>query len=43
MPVSSAHVEGWMLFLYEFEAVFDGKKLIPHWRFNQGINMRRSF
>jgi hypothetical protein len=43
MRVTNAIVEGWMLFLDEFEGVLDGKKLIPHWRFDQGINMRRFF
>jgi len=27
----------------KFEAILQGKKLIPHWRFDEGINMRRFF
>lgn len=36
-------VTGWQRFLDEFEAVLQGKKLIPHWRFDQGVNLRRIF
>jgi hypothetical protein len=25
------------------EALLQGKKLIPHWRFDQGVNLRRIF
>jgi hypothetical protein len=32
-----------MAFLDEFEALLKGEKLIPHWRFEQGINLRRLF
>ena len=34
---------GWHQFLDEFDALLQGKKLIPHWRFDQGVNLRRIF
>ena len=43
MQVSQERIDGWMLFLDELEALLDGKKLLPHWRFDQGINVRRVF
>ena len=43
LRVTQNQFDGWMLFLDEFEAVLNGKKLIPHWRFDQGINIRRFF
>jgi hypothetical protein len=43
MRVTQERVDGWMQFLDEFEAVLKGTKLIPHWRFDQGINLRRFF
>ena len=43
LQVSEEQVEGWMLFLDEFEALLAGRKLLPHWRFDQGINLRRVF
>jgi hypothetical protein len=43
MRVTQERVDGWMQFLDEFEAVLKGTKLVPHWRFDQGINMRRFF
>jgi hypothetical protein len=43
MQVTQQQVDGWQTFLGEFEAILQGKKLIPHWRFDEGINMRRFF
>jgi len=44
MRVTSERVEGWNLFLDEFEAVLTGERLIPHWRFlGRGVNLRRMF
>ena len=43
MPVTQETVEGWMLFLDEFEAILKGEKLVPHWRLARGINIRRVF
>lgn len=41
--VSREQVEAWQLVLDELDALLDGTKLMPHWRFDQGINMRRVF
>lgn len=43
VPVTQATVDGWMAFLGEFDAILQGKKLIPHWRLAKGINFRRVF
>lgn len=43
MPVTQQAVDGWMLFLGEFEAILKGEKLVPHWRLAKGINIRRVF
>ncbi len=42
-PVDDAIIDGWLLVMAEFEAVLDGKKLMPHWRFEKGFNVRRFF
>ena len=41
MRITAELVAGWQLFLNEFEALLQGKKLIPNWRFDQGVNLRR--
>ncbi len=43
MPVSEEQVTGWHALLDEFDALLDGRTLIPHWRFKKGINLRRVF
>ena len=43
MTVTQETVDGWMLFLGEFDALLTGRKLIPHWRLEKGINLRRVF
>jgi hypothetical protein len=43
LAVTQEQIDGWMLFLGEFEALLKGEKLLPHWRFEQGINLRRMF
>ena len=42
-PVTGEVIDGWMQFLDHFEAVLDGKLLLPHWRLAQGVNLRRVF
>ena len=42
-PVDDAIIDGWILVMDEFEAVLDGKKLMPHWRFEKGFNLKRLF
>lgn len=43
MTVTQERVDGWLMFLDEFEALLQGRKLLAHWRFTEGINMRRVF
>lgn len=45
MRVDGVRLEAWMMFLDEFQAVLEGRKLLPHWRFggNRGVNLRRVF
>ncbi len=42
-PVDDAIIDGWLLVMDEFESVLDGKKLMPHWRFEKGFNVKRFF
>ena len=42
-PVTQQTVDGWMVFLGEFDQLLQGKKLIPHWRLDKGIDVRRVF
>lgn len=41
--VRADQIVAWMEVLDEVEALLDGTKLMPHWRFNKGVNMRRVF
>jgi hypothetical protein len=43
VQVSADTIAAWRAVLDEAEAVIDGKKLVPHWRFNQGFNLARVF
>ncbi|MDA9982387.1 hypothetical protein N9H39_06545 [Gammaproteobacteria bacterium] len=43
MSVTEIQVSAWQQFLNEFDALLQGEKLLPHWRFRQGINLRRFF
>ena len=43
MPVSQEQLDAWLKALDEFDAVLDGRKLLPHWRFMQGVNLRKVF
>jgi hypothetical protein len=40
---TDAQIDGWLQVMQEFEAVLDGKKLMPHWRFDKGMNVKRFF
>lgn len=42
MTISAERVAAWMNALDAFDAVLDGRKLIPHWRTEKGINMKRA-
>ena len=41
--VNAERIAAWYQVLDEADAILDGEKLIPHWRFEQGINLRRVF
>jgi hypothetical protein len=41
MQITQPRVDTWLAALDEFDAVLDGRKLIPHWRFQKGVNLRR--
>lgn len=41
--VTQEAIDGWLMLLDEYEAVLQGKKLLPHWRFGKGMNLRRLF
>jgi hypothetical protein len=41
--VTADQIEAWHSVLDKFDALLDGKVLMPHWRLNKGINMRRVF
>lgn len=43
LPVTDEMIDGWLRVMGEFEAVLDGKKTIPHWRFAQGMSLKRLF
>jgi hypothetical protein len=43
VPVTDELIDGWLAVMGEFELVLDGKKLMPHWRFRQGLNVKRMF
>ncbi len=41
IPVTQELIDGWLGFLDDFQALLEGRKLLAHWRFTQGINLRR--
>lgn len=43
LVVDQEQIAAWRLVLDEADAVLDGDKLVPHWRLEQGINLRRVF
>jgi hypothetical protein len=43
MPVDQAQVDAWLRVLDDFDAALDGRKLVPHWRFSEGFNLKRVF
>jgi hypothetical protein len=38
-----ATINAWLAVMAEFKDILDGKKLMPHWRFDKGLNMKRFF
>ncbi len=43
MKVTEEQIKQWRLVLDEADAVLDGRKLLPHWRFQKGVNLRLFF
>jgi hypothetical protein len=43
LVVDAERIAAWYQVLDEADAILDGKKLVPHWRFQQGFNLRRVF
>jgi hypothetical protein len=43
LVVNPERIAAWYQVLDEADAALDGKKLVPHWRFQQGFNLRRVF
>jgi hypothetical protein len=41
--VNAERIAAWRAVLDEADLILDGKKLVPHWRFNQGFNLRKVF
>lgn len=39
--VDDAVIDTWLDVVNEFEQVLEGKKLMPHWRFYQGFNLKK--
>lgn len=43
MAVDDVTIDGWLGVMAEFEQVLEGRKLMPHWRFEKGLNIKRFF
>ena len=43
IPVTRPQVDEWLAALDDFDAVLDGKLLIPYWRFAKGLNLKKVF
>lgn len=43
LTVTPERIAAWFQALDAFEAVLEGRKLVPHWRFPQGIDLARVF
>lgn len=41
MAITDSRINAWLALLQEAEAVLTGDKLLPHWRFDKGFNLRR--
>jgi hypothetical protein len=42
LPVTQERIDAWLRTMAQFEEVLDGRKLVPHWRFDKGVNLRRA-
>jgi hypothetical protein len=41
--ITDEQIDGWITVMNEFANVLDGKELMPHWRFDKGMNVKRYF
>lgn len=41
MTITDDRIDTWLALMQESEAILNGEKLLPHWRFDQGFNLRR--
>ena len=41
--LTDIEIDGWLGVMAELNAILDGKKLMPHWRFDKGVNVKRWF
>src|SRR5262245_10157600 len=42
LPVGQDRIDAWLAVMDELDAVLEGRKLVPHWRFAKGFNLRRA-
>ncbi len=42
-PLSDETIDSWLAVMTEFGGILEGRKLLPHWRFDRGLNVRRMF
>lgn len=43
LAITDARIEAWLSFLDVWDSVLNGEKLVPHWRFTEGMDMRAFF
>jgi len=43
LPVTEERITAWLGVLAQLDAALDGKILVPHWRFDKGINLAKVF
>ena len=43
MVITQERLDVWLAALADFDAMLDGRKLLPHWRMEKGINLKRVF
>ncbi|MBE7198912.1 MAG: hypothetical protein INR70_14080 [Parafilimonas terrae] len=42
LPVTEVRIAAWLKAMDLLEEVLDGRKLVPHWRFTKGVNVKRA-
>lgn len=43
LAITNERIDAWLAFLDVWDSVLNGEKLVPHWRFAQGMDMRAFF